>query len=600
METWMETMNAETHTDWTIWLSQQRRIVTNVLIGFIMFLGFIGIVISLGNYLRTRTLSFNMVYYVLSYVLVLALFLLRKIPDVWRSYGFVLLLYTFGAFAMYSGWLAGGGRVFLLTTIVVSSILLSPRASVYFGVFVFLTYVCFGILFSRGLLVLGTLPDPTTTSPVILEGVGFAMNVIMVTGSLWFFGKALMAADKANREAQEARELLAAQAEELEEANRLIAQQSKEALKFSEEKFRNVVQQATDAIVLCNEQGQITDWNHAAEQITGIKASEAVENYYWDIQMKMLPEERRSQTTKKGLRSNMKKVLKAGEAPWLNRMLDVQIQHQDESRRFIQQVAFPIRTAKGFMLGSIIRDITIQKQIEIEREMLIQELEDQNAELERFTYTVSHDLKAPLVTIRGFLGYLEQDAKSGKLERMQDDIQRIERATDKMHSLLKDLLELSRVGRLMNPPEEIEFGTLVHEAIDMTSGILDEKGVQVEVAPDLPTVRGDRQRLLEVVQNLVDNAAKFIGDKPNPRIEIGQRGDEDGIPVFFVKDNGIGIAPEHHEKVFGLFNKLNSQIEGTGVGLALVKRIIEFHGGKIWIESELGKGSTFYFTLPIE
>jgi signal transduction histidine kinase len=293
----------------------------------------------------------------------------------------------------------------------------------------------------------------------------------------------------------------------------------------------------------------------------------------------------------------MRKMLKTGEAPWLNRLMDVQIQHQDEGRRFIQQVAFPIRTAKGFMLGSIIRDITHQKQIEIERESLIRKLESQNAELERFTYTVSHDLKAPLVTIRGFLGYLIQDAKNGKLDRMQDDIQRIEKATDRMQSLLKDLLELSRVGRLMNPPEVIEFEALVHEAIDMASGVLSERGVQVDVAPDLPTISGDRQRLLEVVQNLVDNAAKFMGDQPNPKIEIGQQGEENDMLVFFVRDNGIGIAPEHHEKVFGLFNKLNQQIEGTGVGLALVKRIIEFHGGRIWVESEIGKGATFYFTL---
>jgi signal transduction histidine kinase len=180
---------------------------------------------------------------------------------------------------------------------------------------------------------------------------------------------------------------------------------------------------------------------------------------------------------------------------------------------------------------------------------------------------------------------------------MQDDIQRIEKATDRMQSLLKDLLELSRVGRLMNPPEVIEFEALVHEAIDMASGVLSERGVQVDVAPDLPTISGDRQRLLEVVQNLVDNAAKFMGDQPNPKIEIGQQGEENDMLVFFVRDNGIGIAPEHHEKVFGLFNKLNQQIEGTGVGLALVKRIIEFHGGRIWVESEIGKGATFYFTL---
>ena len=598
VETWKETMKAETHTDWTIWLSQQRRIVTNILIWFILILGFIGITASVARVIRNRVITFNLIYYILSYALVLVLFLVRKIPDVWRSYGFVLLLYTFGALAMYSGWLAGGGRVFLLATIVVSAILVSPRASIYTAILVFLTYLCFGLLFNCGVLELGRLPDPTTTSPVIIEGIGFVMNIIMVTGSLWFFGKALMAADKANREAQEARSLLAVQAKELEEANQLIAQQSEEALRYSEEKFRNVVQQAIDAIVLCNEQGLVTDWNQAAEQITGIKKDEAVGSHYWDIQMKMLPNERRSKTNLKTLRSSMTNVFRTGDAPWLNRLIDVQIQHQDESRRFIQQVAFPIRTVKGFMLGSIIRDITNQKQIEIERESLIRKLESQNAELERFTYTVSHDLKAPLVTIRGYLGYLEKDAKNGNLDRMEDDIRRIERATDRMQILLKDLLELSRIGRLMNPAVEIEFGTLAREVVDMVTGALDAKGVQVVIAPDLPSVYGDRQRLLEVVQNLVDNAAKFMGDQPDPRIEIGQRGEEDDEPIFFVRDNGIGIAPEYHEEVFGLFNKLNPKIDGTGVGLALVKRIIEFHGGRIWVESEAGKGSTFYFTLP--
>jgi signal transduction histidine kinase len=102
---------------------------------------------------------------------------------------------------------------------------------------------------------------------------------------------------------------------------------------------------------------------------------------------------------------------------------------------------------------------------------------------------------------------------------------------------------------------------------------------------------------VEIVQNLVDNAAKFMGDQAEPRIEIGLHGQEAGKPIFFVRDNGIGIAPEFHERIFGLFNKLDPKSEGTGVGLALAKRIVEVHGGRIWVESEAGKGSTFYFTL---
>lgn len=116
---------------------------------------------------------------------------------------------------------------------------------------------------------------------------------------------------------------------------------------------------------------------------------------------------------------------------------------------------------------------------------------------------------------------------------------------------------------------------------------------------ELPDVYGDRQRLLEVVQNLLDNAAKFMGDQPRPCVEIGRHSEaDDGFVTFFVRDNGIGIVPEFHERIFGLFNRLNPKIEGTGIGLALVQRIVEYHGGRIWVQSEVGEGTTFYFTLP--
>jgi len=114
----------------------------------------------------------------------------------------------------------------------------------------------------------------------------------------------------------------------------------------------------------------------------------------------------------------------------------------------------------------------------------------------------------------------------------------------------------------------------------------------------MPRVMGDKHRLVEVIQNLLDNAAKYMGSQPDPHVEIGQAGEEDSNPIFYVKDNGIGIASEHHERIFGLFNKLDARSEGTGIGLALVKRIIEFHGGRIWVQSEAGKGAMFYFTLP--
>ncbi len=233
-----------------------------------------------------------------------------------------------------------------------------------------------------------------------------------------------------------------------------------------------------------------------------------------------------------------------------------------------------------------------------ERKNLIAELESKNAELERFTYTVSHDLKSPLFTIRGFLGYLEQDALAGKHDRVKSDMQRITDATEKMQLLLNDLLELSRIGRLKNESVAVPFETLAREAVELVQGRLVEHGVSVRIAEHLPVVLGDRQRLLEVLQNLIDNAAKFMGPQKAPRIEIGRIGDEFGNPVLYVRDNGIGILPEHYDRVFGLFNKLDGKSDGTGIGLALVKRIIEVHGGRIWVQSEVGSGSTFYFTLP--
>ncbi|MCC6569519.1 MAG: PAS domain S-box protein, partial [Anaerolineales bacterium] len=247
---------------------------------------------------------------------------------------------------------------------------------------------------------------------------------------------------------------------------------------------------------------------------------------------------------------------------------------------------------------AMIRDVSLVKWIATEREKLINELEAKNAELERFVYTVSHDLKSPLVTIVGFLGYLEEDLKRGDMDVLRKDIQRIYLAAYKMQDLLKDLLELSRVGRAMNSPQLISFGELVEEALELTEGRLQERGVRTLIQPDLPIVHGDRQRLVELLQNLIDNAAKYMGGQVDPTIEIGQAEREDGKRILFVRDNGIGIAPEYHEKIFGLFNKLDPGAEGTGVGLALAKRIVEFHGGRLWVESEMGKGATFYFTLP--
>ena len=230
---------------------------------------------------------------------------------------------------------------------------------------------------------------------------------------------------------------------------------------------------------------------------------------------------------------------------------------------------------------------------------LNKELEAQNEELERFTYTVSHDLRSPLVTIHGFLGYLRNDAESGDMERFDKDLNRIANAVDKMQALLNELLELSRIGRITNPPENVPFEEIVRETADLLSGQLEAANVKLNISGEFPTVYVDKLRITEVIQNLINNAAKFMGDQPRPTIDVGTQGlDNDSKPIFFVRDNGIGIDPKFHDRIFGLFNRLDPDVEGTGIGLTLVKRIIEIHDGRIWLESELGKGSTFFFTLP--
>ena len=233
-----------------------------------------------------------------------------------------------------------------------------------------------------------------------------------------------------------------------------------------------------------------------------------------------------------------------------------------------------------------------------EREKFIQELGNRNAELERFTYTVSHDLRSPLVTIKGFLGMLNRDILKEEKDKIASDMQRIAGAADKMGDLLSDLLELSRIGRIINPPEEIDFVKLAVKYLETVDVRIRAKNISTHISPHLPKIDGDRVRLGEALENLLDNAAKYMGEQPNPHIEIGSRVDK-CEQVIDVKDNGMGIEPQYLRKIFGLFEKLNSASEGTGIGLALINRIVEVHGGKSRAESEgLGKGSTFCFTIP--
>ncbi|HEU4746125.1 MAG TPA: ATP-binding protein [Anaerolineales bacterium] len=240
----------------------------------------------------------------------------------------------------------------------------------------------------------------------------------------------------------------------------------------------------------------------------------------------------------------------------------------------------------------------LQREAEAERRDLIARLEAINSEIERFTYLAFHDLRAPLITIKGFTGALKQDLDAGRNDETRRDVERIERAADRMDEILSDLLEFARIGRVRRPSEDVDLEQLVREALGRLNGLIRAKNIEVKLSPDLPSVYGDRVRLREVFENLIENAARYTSGQVQPLIEIGTRrqGDQQ---VIFVRDNGPGIDPRYHNRIFELFEKLDPATEGPGIGLALTRRIVEVHGGRIWVESEgEGTGSTFCLTLP--
>jgi signal transduction histidine kinase len=203
--------------------------------------------------------------------------------------------------------------------------------------------------------------------------------------------------------------------------------------------------------------------------------------------------------------------------------------------------------------------------------------------------------------MRGYLGYLNEDARKGDFERFDVDLGRVVSATVTMQALLHDLLSLSKVGRTVDTTEDVPLNEVAASVLEVVHGDYVKKNIQIKVADNLPVVRVNRTRIGEVFQNLLVNALKFSCEKPSPLVEVGFGGMDEHThyPIIFVQDNGIGIEPRYQAQIFGLFNRLNPQMEGTGVGLTLVKRIVEMYGGRIWVKSDGDdNGSTFYFTLP--
>lgn len=348
-----------------------------------------------------------------------------------------------------------------------------------------------------------------------------------------------------------------------------------------------LVEAAADGIIAIDSQGEIISFNPAACRLFGYTGAEA-----------------RGQNVKLLMPAPvatehdlfLEQYLQTGHRHIIGIGREVEGRRKDGS-------FFPMHLSVGearvgserFFIG-IVRDISAQRDAARANARLITELEGKNSELERFSYTVSHDLKSPLITIRGFSDLLIDDCKAGDTARLQEDINRIKSAAAKMEQLLDELLELSRAGRVIRPPETFELKEVAGEVLSLLSGAL--AGTDVRLQEPLPELYGDRLRLREVLQNLLENAAKFMGEQQEPQIVVGGTTDASSVTVS-VRDNGVGIDPRFLERIFDLFEQLNPQGPGTGVGLAMVKRVIETHGGRVWAESGgKGQGATFFFSLP--
>ncbi|MGC8492033.1 MAG: ATP-binding protein [Syntrophobacteraceae bacterium] len=230
---------------------------------------------------------------------------------------------------------------------------------------------------------------------------------------------------------------------------------------------------------------------------------------------------------------------------------------------------------------------------------LVSELSEKNTELESFVYTISHDLKTPIVTIGGFIGALREDFGAAIPKEAESYLDYMSGAGRKMEALIDDLLELSRIGRMVAKRTTLPFGEIVEEAVETLRPNIEGRGIRINVQENLPRAYCEKNRMVQVMYNLINNAVKYMGeDNKSPCIEIGAQKQNERC-VFFVRDNGIGIEKRFFEKIFRIFERLPSarKKEGTGVGLAIVKRIIEHHGGRIWLDSELGRGTTFFFTI---
>jgi PAS domain S-box-containing protein len=354
------------------------------------------------------------------------------------------------------------------------------------------------------------------------------------------------------------------------------------ALRDSEARLRAVTETAHDAIVAATGDGNIAYWNPGAAHMFGYAAGDVVGQ-----PLTMLMPERYQEDHRRGIR----RYVETAEAHVVGRTVELHGRRKDGAEFPIELSLAAARTEAGIAFTGVIRDITDRKRIE-------QALRETNAELESFSYSVSHDLRAPLRAIHGFARILVEDHGAGLDPEAARLLGVIDENTRRMGQLIDDLLAFSRLGRKELETARVDMAELVRTVADDVRRAAADRPLDIAIGP-LPPARGDREMLRQVITNLLDNAAKFTRRRAPGRIEVGHR--TNGPETwYYVKDNGAGFDPRYAGKLFGVFQRLHraDEFEGTGVGLAIVQRIVLRHGGRVWAEGQVDAGATFFFTLP--
>ena len=377
---------------------------------------------------------------------------------------------------------------------------------------------------------------------------------------------------------------------------------AEDALRASEERTRLIIETALDAVVTIDSTGVITGWSPQAETTFGWMSHQAIGCVLSET---IIPDRHRE-----AHRRGMHRYLATGEAVVLNKRIEITALHRDGREFPIELAITPIRIGETVVFSAFVRDITERKRAEEEIQRLNADLEKRvlertaqleaaNKELEAFSYSVSHDLRAPLRAVDGF-SRIVVEKYAGRLD---DDGRRmlgvVRSETQRMGRLIDDLLAFSRLGRQKIEPAQIDMHAQAQAVFDELAALEPGRKLRLDLHP-LPPARGTQAMIRQVWVNLISNAIKFTKEREVGEIEIGAREDGDSGPIYSVKDNGAGFDMRYAGKLFGVFQRLHSAEEfpGTGVGLALVQRIVQRHGGRVWAEAEVNRGATFYFTLP--